>query len=184
MLVVRTKNAITIVSTPQRPHLRIILRIYSCPAEILMGFDIDSCSCGCTFIHAALRCAVPQSSLALLGSSCRPSLQPPPTSAHRSRILSLVFMLMARAAACTPRRSYDGESVFALPRARRALTRHANVVDLGRMSTTYEVRLAKYAKRGFAVAIPGACCGARRRSLFRPLSFPPFLAAHVQSSSE
>ena len=52
-------------------------------------------------------------------------------------------------------RRYNGHSVFALPRAKRAITKLINVVDLGRMSQTYEVRLAKYAKRGFAIAIPG-----------------------------
>ena len=33
--------------------------------------------------------------------------------------------------------------------------RRQNVVDPGRLSPSYESRLAKYAKRGFRVAVPG-----------------------------
>jgi hypothetical protein len=77
-------------------HTQIILRLYKSPAEILMGFDVDSCCVG-----------------------------------------------------------YDGRDVFVLPRARRALTKRYNLVDLSRRSLTYETRLYKYAKRGFAVAVPG-----------------------------
>jgi len=50
---------------------------------------------------------------------------------------------------------YNGETVFALPRARRALTKQFNLVDLSRRSLTYEIRLHKYSTRGFAVKIPG-----------------------------
>ena len=46
ILAVRTENAITYITTPMHPHLQIILRIYGAPAEILMGFDIDSCCVG------------------------------------------------------------------------------------------------------------------------------------------
>lgn len=45
--------------------------------------------------------------------------------------------------------------MFALPRAQRALTKRYNLVDMTRRSLTYESRLYKYAKRGFAVAVPG-----------------------------
>jgi hypothetical protein len=44
--------------------------------------------------------------------------------------------------------------VFALPRSRRAINRRQNVVDPGRLSPSYESRLAKYARRGFKVAVP------------------------------
>ncbi|WIA21882.1 hypothetical protein OEZ85_004256 [Tetradesmus obliquus] len=74
----------------------VVLRIYSCPAEVLMGFDIDSC-CG----------------------------------------------------------AYDGSRVYVTPRARRALNRRQNLADPGRLSPSYESRLAKYARRGFRVAVPG-----------------------------
>uniref|UniRef100_A0A6B2KWG6 Poly [ADP-ribose] polymerase n=1 Tax=Arcella intermedia TaxID=1963864 RepID=A0A6B2KWG6_9EUKA len=50
---------------------------------------------------------------------------------------------------------YDGETVWALPRAARAIANKFNMVDLSRRSLTYESRLYKYAKRGFAVAVPG-----------------------------
>jgi hypothetical protein len=50
---------------------------------------------------------------------------------------------------------YNGTDVYALPRARRAINKAYNLVDLSRRSLTYEVRLHKYAKRGFAVAVPG-----------------------------
>eukprot|EP00698_Gefionella_okellyi_P001540 TRINITY_DN1146_c0_g1_i5.p1 TRINITY_DN1146_c0_g1~~TRINITY_DN1146_c0_g1_i5.p1 ORF type:complete len:1217 (+),score=226.35 TRINITY_DN1146_c0_g1_i5:261-3653(+) len=54
--------------------------------------------------------------------------------------------------ACTV--AFDGTDVWALPRARRALNKQMNVIDVSRRSLTYESRLFKYAKRGFAVAIP------------------------------
>lgn len=50
---------------------------------------------------------------------------------------------------------FDGTDVWALPRAARALSKRYNLVDMTRRSLTYETRLYKYAKRGFAVAVPG-----------------------------
>ena len=50
---------------------------------------------------------------------------------------------------------YDGSDVWCLPRAQRALSRRFNLADPERLSPTYETRLAKYATRGFAVAVPG-----------------------------
>lgn len=95
VLTVRTKHAVTMVSSAVHPHAQVILRVYTCPAEVLMGFDIDSCCVG-----------------------------------------------------------FDGQNVYGLPRAIRALTRRENVIDPNRQSRSYECRLAKYAKRGFAVSIP------------------------------
>ncbi|KAH3745603.1 ankyrin repeat protein [Pelomyxa schiedti] len=92
---IRTKNAVTILNQHPRRHIQIVLRIYMSPAEVLLGFDIDSCS------------------------------------------------------VC-----YDGRNVWAIPRAIRALTKRYNLVDMSRRSLTYEVRLYKYSKRGFAVAVP------------------------------
>jgi len=83
-------------NTNKHRHIQIVLRLYSSPAEILMGFDIDSCCVG-----------------------------------------------------------FDGETVWALPRCRRAILKGYNLVDLTRRSLTYEIRLLKYSKRGFAVAVPG-----------------------------
>ncbi|KAJ9454543.1 Poly(ADP-ribose) polymerase pme-1 [Diplonema papillatum] len=54
--------------------------------------------------------------------------------------------------ACTV--AWDGYRFWANPRALRALNTQVNTVDLTRRSLTYEVRLAKYARRGFAVHIP------------------------------
>ncbi|KAI0059307.1 ankyrin [Artomyces pyxidatus] len=50
--------------------------------------------------------------------------------------------------------AYDGTRVWANPRAIVAIMRQANTVDMTRRSPSYEVRLAKYASRGFEVYIP------------------------------
>ena len=50
---------------------------------------------------------------------------------------------------------FDGKNVYALPRARRALTKQYNLVDLSRRSLTYEMRLHKYSTRGYEVKVPG-----------------------------
>lgn len=42
----RSAYAISIVSQFPYRHIQIILRLYSSPAEILMGFDVDACSIG------------------------------------------------------------------------------------------------------------------------------------------
>ncbi|KAI8803435.1 kinase-like domain-containing protein [Cladochytrium replicatum] len=52
---------------------------------------------------------------------------------------------------------YSGSSVYALPRALRAVTKGYNVVNLCRMSHEYERRLSKYLSRGFAVALSDVC---------------------------
>lgn len=93
--VVRTHRAITILNAYPYRHVQIILRLYKSPAEVLMGFDIDSCCIG-----------------------------------------------------------YDGTDVWCMERFRRALTKRFNLVNISRRSLTYETRLLKYSKRGFAVAVP------------------------------
>ena len=50
---------------------------------------------------------------------------------------------------------FDGERIYAIPRARRAINKQFNLVDLSRRSLTYETRLHKYSTRGFAVRVPG-----------------------------
>lgn len=50
---------------------------------------------------------------------------------------------------------FDGTTVWALPRAKRAICKRYNLVDMSRRSLSYEARLYKYSKRGFAVAVPG-----------------------------
>jgi hypothetical protein len=93
--VIRTQRAITILNSYPYRHVQIILRMYKSPAEVLFGFDIDSCTVG-----------------------------------------------------------YDGNNVWCMPRFQRALTKRYNLVNNSRRSLTYEQRLYKYSKRGFAVAVP------------------------------
>ncbi|KAF7971547.1 hypothetical protein HWV62_20866 [Athelia sp. TMB] len=50
--------------------------------------------------------------------------------------------------------AYDGNRVWASPRAIIALMRQCNTVDMTRRSPSYEFRLAKYSKRGFEVYVP------------------------------
>ncbi|KAJ7167928.1 ankyrin repeat protein [Mycena filopes] len=93
---IRTKHTISIHSQyPCRP-VQIVLRLYSSPAELLAGFDVDAPCCG-----------------------------------------------------------YDGTRVYATPRSIIAMMRQCNTVDVTRRSPSYEVRLAKYASRGFEVSVPG-----------------------------
>lgn len=54
--------------------------------------------------------------------------------------------------ACTV--GFDGTNVYATERFKRAITKRYNLVDLSRRSATYEQRLDKYSRRGFAVAVP------------------------------
>jgi len=49
---------------------------------------------------------------------------------------------------------FNGSQVFAEERFRRAITKRYNLVNRSRRSTTYEVRLFKYGKRGFCAAVP------------------------------
>jgi hypothetical protein len=44
LLVVRTKNAISFVNAFPFRHVQVILRLYNSPAEVLVGFDVDSCA--------------------------------------------------------------------------------------------------------------------------------------------
>ncbi|CAB9509719.1 SH3KBP1-binding protein 1 [Seminavis robusta] len=50
---------------------------------------------------------------------------------------------------------FDGKNVRATPAAQRALMTGTNMADPERRSGNYETRLAKYAERGFFVAVPG-----------------------------
>jgi len=49
---------------------------------------------------------------------------------------------------------YDGKDLWCMERFRRAITKRYNLANKSRRSYTYEQRLFKYSKRGFAVAIP------------------------------
>ncbi|TKX26280.1 ankyrin repeat-containing protein 4 [Elsinoe australis] len=50
--------------------------------------------------------------------------------------------------------AYDGQEVFASPRAIGAFMTQINTIDLSRRSPSYESRLSKYSKRGFEVYWP------------------------------
>ncbi|KAF7300977.1 putative ankyrin repeat protein [Mycena indigotica] len=92
---VRTKHTVSIHCQYPYRSVQIVLRLYSSPAEILAGFDIDA-----------------------------------------------------------PCVLYNGSRVYASPRAIIAMMRQCNTVDMTRRSPSYEVRLAKYARRGFEVFVP------------------------------
>ncbi|KAI9060760.1 ankyrin [Trametes sanguinea] len=92
---VRTKHTVSIHSQYPYRSVQIVLRLYSSPAEILAGFDVDAPCC-----------------------------------------------------------LYDGERVWANPRAIVAMMRQCNTVDMSRRSPSYEVRLAKYSARGFEIHVP------------------------------
>jgi ankyrin repeat protein len=94
--VFRSAHALTLVSRYPFRHIQIVLRLYNSPAEILMGFDVDSCAVG-----------------------------------------------------------FDGKDVYTCPRTALAIATQTNVVDMSRRSPSYEMRLAKYAQRGFEVVVPG-----------------------------
>ncbi|KAH9895597.1 ankyrin [Cubamyces lactineus] len=92
---VRTKHTVSIHSQYPYRSVQIVLRLYSSPAEILAGFDVDAPCC-----------------------------------------------------------LFDGQRVWANPRAIVAMMRQCNTVDMTRRSPSYEVRLAKYSVRGFEVHVP------------------------------
>ena len=92
--ITRSENAITIYEWSR--EIQIILRLYQTKAEVLYGFDVDSCCVG-----------------------------------------------------------FDGSKVWMTPRAKYSFENMINCIDFDRMSPTYELRLAKYMKRGFSVYIPG-----------------------------
>nr|GAT51113.1 ankyrin repeat protein [Mycena chlorophos] len=92
---IRTKHTVSIHSQYPYRSVQIVLRLYSSPAEVLAGFDIDA-----------------------------------------------------------PCVLYNGNRVFANPRAIIAMMRQCNTVDMTRRSPSYEVRLDKYSRRGYEVYVP------------------------------
>ncbi|KAG7349833.1 BTB/POZ domain containing protein [Nitzschia inconspicua] len=95
--IVRAKGVVNIHNIMSK--VQIVLRIYSSPTEVLIGFDVDCCCC-----------------------------------------------------------CYDGKNVWATRRYINALTSGVNVLNPLHSwpnKASYEVRLGKYAFRGFAIAIPG-----------------------------
>jgi len=49
---------------------------------------------------------------------------------------------------------YNGSQVYAAPRAFISLVTQSISVDMSRRSPSYELRLAKYARRGFEIFVP------------------------------
>lgn len=96
MLVTRSRYAVTFAAGWPQRHVQVILRRYSCVADILLQFDIDCCQL-----------------------------------------------------------AFDGDRLWASPSARRALASGVILADPEWRSATYESRLLKYARRGYAVAVPG-----------------------------
>jgi hypothetical protein len=95
IFLLRTKSAITFHFKYPIRSIQVVLRIYKSPAEVLIGFDLDSVAIG-----------------------------------------------------------FDGVNLWSSGRCRRAIANRVNLIDVDRQSTTYEIRLFKYAKRGFRVAVP------------------------------
>lgn len=97
-IVMRSSQAITVLGKGAHRDVQLVFRLYSCPEEVVMGFDIDCAS---------------------------------------------VYYDFAR------------EKVFVTQRALLALNTRTNVLNQTRRSTTYAHRLTKYARRGFAICVPG-----------------------------
>lgn len=76
-------------------HIQVVLRLYSCPAEIFASVDVDATAVG-----------------------------------------------------------YDGARVWASHRAFISFVTQSVKIDLKHRSVSYEIRLAKYAKRGFEIFFP------------------------------
>ena len=70
---------------------------------------------------------------------------------------------------------YNGSEVFCAPRTIRAFNTRCNVVDMTRRSLSYEARLFKYAKRNFAVLVPGI-----RRNDINPIVYDHFSMGRTQ----
>jgi len=49
---------------------------------------------------------------------------------------------------------FDGSRILACPRAILAMVTQSNTVDMSRRSPSYEMRLAKYAQRGYEIVVP------------------------------
>lgn len=74
---------------------------------------------------------------------------------------------------------YDGSKVWISQRTHLALVSQSNPVNLTRRSLTYEMRLAKYAQRGFEVPVPGLDRGRVDPTLFERQWNKVRMAAHA-----
>lgn len=81
----------------------------------------------------------------------------------------LGFDLDCCAFAYVPSAEQTHARVMGLPRAVRALQTRSNLIDPTRQSTSYEYRLAKYAKRGFSCVAPGVDPALYARGVVRAL---------------
>lgn len=66
---------------------------------------------------------------------------------------SFLHFTVARCANALHSVGFDGSRVWAMERAQRALCKRYNLVNMSRRSLSYETRLAKYSRRGYAGAI-------------------------------
>ena len=80
VLAFRSAYAISIVSQFPYRHIQIILRLYSSPAEILMGFDVDSCAIGYDGKQVYMMPRCHQALVRQRNSTSRP---PPSMRSHR-----------------------------------------------------------------------------------------------------
>ncbi len=130
VVTVRSPNAITFVMPKPYRKVQVILRLYHSPAQVLLGFDLDCCAVG---YGAAMVAAVVAAKPAVVAAK--------PAAAAKSAVA-------AKPANVSP------TAVITSERGARALQTRCNLIDESRQSTTYEARLMKYMRRGFAA---GSC---------------------------
>ena len=132
------------------PPVQIVLRLYDSPTEVLLGFDVDCCCVGYDGQHV----------WALPRVRAVPHHTAPPPHCTR-RAPSLHPPCPHTATAVPPTLHPPSHPIPRAPTRAQALRalRHGVVVCNPLHSwpnqPTYELRLAKYAARGFAVAVPG-----------------------------
>ena len=122
----------------------------------LYGLDAAGANAKLEAIHAALRARSPSPVLAVRSGHAVTFVRGFPR--RHVQVVLRIFKSPAEVligfdldAACI---GYDGARLWALPRNLRALNTRSNLADVTRRSLTYESRLFKYSKRGFAVAVP------------------------------
>lgn len=160
--------------------------------------DLDIFMCGLTQAEADAKIAALYAHLQTFGDTTvvRTKLAVTFLQDHPRRVIQVVLRLYKSVAevlagfdvdACCV--AYDGERVWATPRAKRALNGMVNVVDPSRQSLTYESRLFKYAVRGFVACVPGFDPSRIHMSLFdrevcQPSHVPGASRAHMLTPRE
>jgi len=124
---VRSKGSLTMALGGV--SIQIILRLYKSRPEVVMAFDLDCCAIGFDGDKVYIKCVLLLQNVSPYCRMC-------------SLTIKCHFAL-------------DGDKVWTLPRARRALNGRYNLIDETRPNVKYEARLFKYSLRGFAVGVPG-----------------------------